>query len=119
MAKVEFEKESGIKSVSGTVGGLTYRTINGKVFVHEARRPLLRAGASKSEKMKYRRAVIIDACVQLLQDEMEDWLAAVEQRPKIRSRVKSLYERYAPEISAYTKLQGKIMSEYRARFCDK
>ena len=114
MAKVELTP--GIESISGTVGNLTFRTVNGKTFVHEKTEPVLPEKPTRQERAKYKRDVIIDQCVRILQGEIEDLREAMRMRPKIRSRLMSLYRRYAPEIKARTKLQRKIMTEYRAKY---
>ena len=106
----------GIESISGTVGNLTFRTVNGKTFVHEKAEPELPEKPTREERAKYKRDVIIDQCVRILQREIEDLTKAVRMRPKIRSRLVSLYGRYAPAIKARTKLQRKIMAEYRAKY---
>lgn len=114
MARVELMP--GIESISGTVGNLTFRTVNGKTFVHEKAEPVLPEKPTREERAKYKRDVIIDQCVRILQSEIEDLTKAVGMRPKIRSRLMSLYKRYAPEIKARTKLQRKMMTEYRAKY---
>lgn len=114
MARVELMP--GIESISGTVGNLTFRTMNGKTFVHEKAEPVLPEKPTRQQREKYKRDVIIDQCVELLQREIEDLREAVRMRPKIRSRLLSLYGRYAPEIKARTKLQRKMMTEYWAKY---
>ena len=116
MARVTFKKETGIERVSGTIGGLTYRTRNGQIFIHSAREPFLPKKASRAEKARYKREVIVNQCVRILQDEMEDWLEAIRMRPKIRDRIVRLYGRYVVEIKAPTKLQIAIMREYRQKY---
>lgn len=114
MARVELKP--GIESISGTVGNLTFRTVYGKTFVHKKAEPVLPEKATRQERAKYKRDVIIDQCVGILQREISDMREAIQMRPKIRSRLMRLYKRYAPEIKARTKLQRKMMTEYRAKY---
>ena len=114
MARVELMP--GIESISGSVGQLTFRTMNGKTFVRVRQEAELPKGASRKQKAKYKRDRMLDQCIAILQDEMGDMLEAIRLRPKMRERLKRLYDKYAKEIKAPTKLQRKIMTEYRGRF---
>ena len=115
MARVTFKEGQPIQSLSGKLGNYVFRTINGVTRVHVQQIPALAKDATRAEKRKHRRRVMIEACVGLLQNEMEDVVAAIELRTKIKDRIRRLYDTYAAEIKAPTKLQKRIMSEYRAK----
>ena len=117
MARVEFKKDSPIQSLSGTVGSLTFRTMYGKTSVFARREPELPENASRAEKRQFKREQIVRQCVMILQDEIEDLQEAIMMRTKIRNRIMYLYKKYAEEIKAPTKLQQKIMGEYRSKWC--
>ena len=102
----------GIESISGKVGKMVFRTINGKTYVHEAGGPVLPADASRQEKAAYRKRVVVEECVYLIQKEMQNTLEAIRQHKKIYDRVRRLYDRFSPKIKARTKLQKAIMSAY-------
>ena len=105
----------GIESLSGTIGDVTFRTMNGKTFMHRKAEPVLPKNATRKQKAQYRKRVIINQCVVLVQAEMENVFAALEQRKKIYDAIRRLYDRYAPEIKARTKLQKAILSAYWER----
>ena len=113
MARVELMP--GIDSISGTVGKLTFRTVNGKTFVQAKMLPELPEKPNRKEKARYRRAVLIDNCVCLLQAEYPDIREAILHRRKIYDRVAYLYDKYRKTIKAPTKLMRKIMEEYHAK----
>jgi len=116
MAQVKFTKESGIKSLSGSVGRITFRTINGKTFMHERPTPELPEHPTRAQRAKYKRQVIIDACLEILQGQIEDLQEAIQLRPKLKDRLEHLYKKFSRNIKAPTKLQKAIMSEYYSRF---
>ena len=118
MARVEFKSNSPVQSLSGTLGYLTYTTRYGRTFVHTAHQPTLPEHPTRAQKAKYKRDIMLNNCICILQDEMEDILLAIQLRPKMRERLKRLYNSYAPLIKAPTKLQKRIMTEYRARFLE-
>lgn len=115
MARVKFKQDSPIQSLSGSIGNVTFRTINGKTFVHQKEEPVLREGASRQEKAQHKRRMIINECVGILQAEMP-FAEALRIRKKMYDRLRVLYDQYAKEIKARTKLQRRMMEEYRARF---
>ena len=117
MARVEFKEDSPIQSLSGTIGNLTFRTRNGKTTVFHRYEAELAPEASRAERRRYKREQMVRNCVAILQNEMEDIQVAIAQRPKIRERILYLYKKYEKEIKAPTKLQKKIMCEYRAKWC--
>ena len=90
MAKVRFNRESGISSLSGSIGRLTFRTINGNVYVHERKEPSLPKKATRAQKRLYKRQVIIENCLEILQNEIEDVQEAIRLRNTIKSRLKNL-----------------------------
>ena len=116
MAKITFNPESGIQSLSGSLGRLTFRTINGQTYVNERPMPVLPKKATREQRRKYHRQMIIDSCLEILQNGMEDIQEAMRIRPKIKDRLEYLYKKFSPTIKARTKLQKAIMSEYYARF---
>ena len=119
MARVEFKENSPIQSLSGTLGDLVFRTRNGKTSVFQRYEPELPEQASRAERRRFKREQIVRDCVSILQNEMRDMVAAIEQRTKIRNRILYLYKKYEKEIKAPTKLQRKMMSEYRAKWCQR
>ena len=54
MARVTFKAGQPIQSLSGTIGNLTYRTINGKTFVRVRGEVGLASNASTEAKAAYR-----------------------------------------------------------------
>ena len=110
MAKVELMP--GIESISGTIGDVTFRTINGKTFMSKRMEPALPKNATRKQKAQFRKRKVVDACVALVQAQKDDMLEAIGQRKKIRDRICYLYEKLSPEIKARTKLQKAIMSAY-------
>ena len=117
MAKIQLKEGTGITSLSGTYKGMTFKTLNGQVIGYVKPSVELKPDATRAEKARYRRHVMVDACVEILQDEMEDFLQAISLRRKMCDRLKRLYDSYAPEVRARRKLQKRILREYRARFC--
>ena len=115
MARVFLKPDSPIQSLSGTVGNITFRTMNGKTFMLSHAEPELHKDASLKEKAQYKRRMMVNACVRILQASMP-MLEAMQERKKMYDRLKVLYDKYAHEIKAPTKLQKKIMTEYYARF---
>ena len=113
MARVELMP--GIKSISGTVGNLTFKTRNGKTFVYEKPEPELPENPTRKEKARHKRAVMLNRCVALVQREIGDLQEATRQRKKIYERMASLYDKYQKSIKAPTKLMKKIMEEYCAK----
>ncbi len=110
MAKVKLLP--GIASISGTIGDVTFFTRNGKTFMSKRPEPSLPKDATRKQKAQYKKRKLVDACVVLVQAQMEDMLEAIAQRKKIRDRICYLYEKLSPEIKAPTKLQKAIMSAY-------
>ena len=116
MARVTFKPGQEVQSLSGSIGNIVFRTINGKTYVHERREPELPKDATRKQKALYKRRMIVDQCVYILQSEMEDVPKAIKERKRILDRIQRLYDKYVREISAPTKLQRKIMGDYRMRF---
>ena len=106
----------GVESLSGTIGKVTFKTMNGKTYAYAKSSPALPKDATRTQKARYRRRTMINECVSLLQDEMEDILEAIRMRKKMVDRIGYLYDKYVREIKAPTKLQCKIMGEYRAKY---
>ena len=96
---------------------MVFRTRNGKTTVYARDEPELPENATRAEKRRYKRERIVRQCVAILQDEMEDIVVAIAMRMKIRNRILYLYKKYERDIKAPTKLQRKIMGEYRAKWC--
>ena len=110
MAKVKLMP--GIERISGTIGDVTFFTRNGKTFMSQRCEPELPKNATRKQKAQYRKRTLVNACVELIQEQMDDMLEAIEKRKKIRDRICYLYEKLSPEIKARTKLQKAIMSAY-------
>ena len=116
MAKVTFKPGQPIQSLSGTLGRMTFRTIYGHTSVFEKPEPTLPKNATRKQKAQFKRQIIIDNCLTILQGEITDIKEAIRMRQKIRDRLVYLYKKFAPTIKARTKLQKAIMTEYRQRF---
>ena len=117
MARVKFKDGQPIQSLSGTIGDMVFRTVNGKTYVHKRTRIELPEQPTRAEKKQYLRERILDQCVCILQDEIGDMNEAIRMRTKIRSRLCGLYKKYEKEYKAPTKLQIRIMTEYRSKWC--
>ncbi len=102
----------GIESISGTVGNVTFYTRNGQTFVTERSEPSLPKNATRKQRAQFKKRTLVNACVELVQEEMEDMLEAIEKRKKIRDRMCYLYEKLSPEIKARTKLQKAMITAY-------
>ena len=116
MARVTFEKGQRITHLSGQIGNLIYRTVGGKTFVFEAEGAGLPKNATRKQKRLYKRKCIINECVELIQRQTGNIAVALAMRTKIRDRMRSLYDRLAPEIKARTKLQKAMIREYETWF---
>ena len=114
MARLELMP--GIKSISGTIGNLTFRTRVGKTFVYSNLAPELPRRATRAQREQWLRRMVLDRCVRLIQSDYEDMYEAIRQRPLIRQRLVKLYAKYRVETSARTKLQKQIMQEYSQRY---
>jgi hypothetical protein len=115
MARIKFKEGSEIQRLSGKIGNITYRTAGGKTFVFATEVPELPKDATRKQKSQYKKRMIIDQCVAVIQREME-LEVALAMRQKLRDRMDYLYKRLAPEIKARTKLQKTMMMEYYKRF---
>ena len=102
-----------ISSLSGTIGDMTFRTRNGKTSVFQKNPPRLPANATRKQKTKYKKQVIVDQCIKILQDEIGDILVAISRRQAIKKKVEYWYDKLAPQIKAKTKLQGAIIDACR------
>ena len=102
-----------ISSLSGTIGDMTFRTRNGKTSVFQKNPPRLPANATRKQKAKYKKQVIVDQCIKILQDEIGDILIAIERRHAIKQKVEYWYDKFAPKIKAKTKLQDAIIDACR------
>ena len=110
MARVVMK--AGEAGLSGTVGGMTFRTRNGKTVVHSKAKPLLPEKPTNKEKAKYKRATVIDQCVAMVQNRIGDLREAIAERKKIRERLAYLYDKYAKETQSTSKLIQRIMAGY-------
>lgn len=115
MARITFKEGSGIESLSGKIGNISYRTIGKQTIVFSTEAPELPKDATRKQKSLYKRRIIIDQCVELIQKQM-DLEVALAMRQKLRDRISYLYKRFAPKTKARTKLQRAIMTEYYHRF---
>jgi hypothetical protein len=110
MARVKLM--AGIERISGTIGNVTFYTRNGKTFMTKRSEPELPKNATRKQRAQHKKRTIVNACVELVQVQMDDMLEAIEKRKKIRDRMCYLYEKLSPEIKAKTKLQKAIMTAY-------
>ena len=117
MAKVTFNPNQPIQSLSGSMGKITFRTINGKTFVHERQAPELPKNPTRQQRARFKQRTIIDSCLAILQSQIDDIQEAINMRAKIRDRIVRLYKKHAPLIKAPTKLQRAILTEYAQKFC--
>lgn len=115
MARVTFKAGQPIQSLSGTIGNLTYRTINGKTFVRVRGEVGLASNASTEAKAAYRRKTIVDECVRIIQEEIGDMATAIQARAGIRAAMKRYYEQFSTETGSRLKLQAKMLEAYRNR----
>ena len=116
MARITFAKDQPIQSLSGSLGRITYRTVNGHTFAYRKNNPVLPKNPTRKQRAQFKKRTIIDNCVSILQSQIKDIQEAITMRPKIRERLRSLYNKFEPTIKAPTKLQKAIMSEYYVRF---
>ena len=110
MAKVTLMP--GIERISGTIGDVTFFTRNGKTFMSKRSEPVLPKTATSKQKAQYRKRVMVNECVVLIQSQMDNMLDAIEKRKKIRDRISYLYAKLSPEIKARRKLQKAIIMAY-------
>lgn len=115
MARVTFKAGQPIQSLSGTIGNLTYRTINGKTFVRVRGEVGLASNASTEAKAAYRRKTIVDECVRIIQEEIGDMAVAIQARAGIRAAMKRYYDQFSTETGSRLKLQAKMLEAYRNR----
>lgn len=106
----------GINALSGTIGDITFRTINGKTFMHRRPVPSLPKNASRAQKAAFKRRVMVSDCVILVQSQMDDFLTAMKLRETIRKRLLKLYDKHHKTIKTPTKLKRTIMTEYYQSF---
>ena len=116
MAQVSFQKGQPIQSLSGTVGNITFRTLNGRTYMFQKPDPVLPEHPTRQQREQYKRRTIINDCLTIIQSQITDLQEAITERPKIKERLRYLYKSFAPTVKAPTKLQRKILSEYNARF---
>lgn len=116
MAHVTFNPNQPIQSLSGTLGNMTFRTMNGRTYVHECRKPVLPKNPTRKQRAQFKQRTLIDSCIAILQSQIPDIQEAIAMRTKIKDRLTNLYKKLEPTIKAPTKLQKAIMTEYYARF---
>jgi|GEM_PF-6883808 len=104
MARITFKKESGIESISGKVGNVVFRTINGQTYLH-ASTPAWKIEEPKnaSERRERKRHEVIDNVVRIIQSEM-DIAEAAEKYKKIYNRAVYIY---AHKLSKKERSGGK------------
>ena len=118
MAKITFIPNQPIQSLSGSIGPITYRTMNGRTFMYRKEAPALPKNPTRKQRAQYRQRTIVDQCVTILQEQIQDIEKALAMRTTIRNRILRLYKLFAPGIKAPTKLQAAIMDAYYRRFCE-
>ena len=116
MARISFKENQPIQSLSGTVGNITFRTMNGRTYAYGRTEPVLPKNPTRKQRARFKQQTIINYCLDILQSQIPDIQEAISMRPKIKERLRYLYKTFAPTIKARTKLQKAIMTEYYARF---
>ena len=116
MAQIQFKKDQPIQALSGTVGNITFKTVNGRTFCRSRVTPALPKDATDEERATYKKRTIINTCISILQGEIADLQEAITMRPKIKKRVDYLYQKYVAQIKSSSKLQKAILTEYHSRF---
>jgi len=116
MAKITFNPNQPVQSLSGTLGDLTFRTINGRTYVSQRPEPVLPKNPTRKQRAQFKRQTIINNCINILQSQYEDIQEAIAMRPIIKDRLTYLYKKYVNDIKAPTKLQKAIMTDYYAHF---
>ena len=116
MARITFAKDQPIQSLSGSLGRITYRTVNGHTFAYRRNNPVLPKNPTRKQRAQFKKRTIIDNCVSILQSQIKDIQEAITMRPKIKERLRSLYNKFEPTIKAPTKLQKAIMIDYYQKF---
>ena len=116
MAKVHFNPNQPIQSLSGTIGDLTFRTVNGRTHVFQREEPVLPKHPTRKQRAQFKQRTIINNCINILQSQYEDIQEAMAMRSTIKDRLKYLYKKHVKDIKAPSKLQRAIMTEYYARF---
>ena len=116
MARVEFDPNQPIQSLSGSIGRVSFRTVFGRTFVTKRPEPVLPKNPTRQQRAQFKKQTIIDNCLTILQEQIPDLQEAINMRPKIRDRIVRLYKKHAPNIKAPTKLQKAIMIDYYQKF---
>ena len=116
MARVILNPDLPIQSLSGTLGNLTFRTVNGKTFVRMNTAAVPLSGTSPQKHRQQFRKMIVENCTREIQSRIEDLPKALMARKRIRDRVVILYNRLAPDIRSMTKLTRAILEEYDRRY---
>ena len=116
MANVKFKDSQPIQALSGTLGDLTFRTVNGRTHVFQRAEPVLPKNPTRKQRAQFKRQTIINNCISILQSQYEDIREAMAMRPIIKDRLTYLYKKYVKDIKAPTKLQRAIMTDYYAHF---
>ncbi|MBR0194905.1 MAG: hypothetical protein IJQ32_01485 [Paludibacteraceae bacterium] len=118
MAKVTFNPNQPIQALSGSIGDITFRTMNGHTFMYRTEEPVLPKNATRKQRAQFRQRSIVNQCVMNLQEQIPDIEKALAMRTTIRNRILRLYKLLSPGVKAPTKLQAAIMSAYYRRFCE-
>ncbi len=116
MARVTFNPNQPIQALSGSIGPVTFRTINGRTHVFQRPEPVLPKNPTRKQREQFKRQTLINNCINILQSQYEDIQEAMAMRPIIKDRLTYLYKKYVKDIKAPTKLQRAIMTEYYAHF---
>ena len=102
-------------SISGTIGDLTFRTMNGKSYMYRRSEPQLPPHPTRKQRAQYKKRCMVNDCVTLIQEQMDDIITAIRLRKTIYNHIARLYDKYAPTIKAKNKLQKAIMTDYFAQ----
>ncbi len=116
MARITFNPNQPIQSLSGTLGRDTFRTLNGRTYVHQRPEPVLPKNPTPQQRAAIRRKTIINHCITDIQRQYSDIRDAIAMRSKIKDRVEYLYDKFVTNIKAPTKLQKEILSKYYRKF---
>jgi hypothetical protein len=115
MARVIFKEGQPIQSLSGAYGNMIFKQIHGETRVYRKPEPQLPKRATKEQKEKYKKQVMVNECMKIIQGEMPNMERAILLRETIRKRLQYLYKQYAGQYRSRLKLQAAIMSAYYAK----
>lgn len=116
MARITFNPDQPIQSLSGSIGSMTFRTVHGKTHVYRRTDPVLPKRPTPLQRERFRHQCIMNNCMQILQGQYRNIQEALQMRGTIKKRLEQLYRHYAPEVKAPTKLQKAMMTDYYQQY---